>query len=148
MRATRAAYLGSGRRVDGYLVHGCTLSLRFRPTVIESETFGCPAAVYATLTLSVVSSHAAPRLSTGVCTMTELTGVANAADPQAALTAVLGSNEPCGKCILACLSSGADDPTPCLLDCTGTSTAGGTTTAPATITTSSGARTCMPHAYL
>jgi hypothetical protein len=103
----------------------------------EIETPGRPAAVYATHTLSVVSSHAAPRLSTGVCTMTELTGVANAADPQAALTAVLGSNEPCGKCILACLSSGADDPTPCLLDCTGTSTAGGTTTAPATITTSS-----------
>ena len=112
----------------------------------EIETPGRPAAVYATLTLSVVSSHAAPRLSTGVCTMTELTGVANAADPQAALTAVLGSNEPCGKCILACLSSGADDPTQCLLRCT--STAGGTTTAPATITTSGGARTCMPHAYI
>ncbi len=116
----RAVYLGSGRLVDGYLVHGCTLFLRFRPIVIEFETFGRPTAVYATLTRCVVR-HAAPRLSTGLCTMTELMGVAKAADPQAALTAVLGSNEPCGKCIRACLylSSSADDRTPCLLRCTG-----------------------------
>ncbi len=64
--------------------------------------------------------HAAPRLSTGVCTMTELMGVANAADPSAALTALLASNEPCGTCLLTCVSSGADDKTPCLIGCTST----------------------------
>jgi hypothetical protein len=69
-----------------------------------------------------VRAHSLTSFSTGVCTMIELMGVVYAADPSAAMAALLPSNEPCGTCILTCVSSGADDPTPCLVRCTGART--------------------------
>ena len=78
----------------------------------------------ATLALSLFLVFLPNDATAAVCTMAEVMGVGTAADATSAVMALMGTNAPCGQCIMKCAS--APDSTSCAMACA----SGGGGTAP------------------
>ena len=53
----------------------------------------------------------------GQCTMSEVMGVGSAPDKTAAVMALMGSNAPCGGCIMGCATKAGAEQTSCAMAC-------------------------------